>query len=356
MNAEAKVPLLEVTDLVKHFPVTRGVILRRRVGTVQAVDGISLQIAEGETLGLVGESGCGKSTAARTILRLIEPTSGSVRFKGQDIGTYDRKKLQALRREMQIVFQDPFASLNPRMTVHNIVEEPLSIHGVSRNQPANYVRDLLERVGLNPEHGNRYPHEFSGGQRQRIGVARALALKPRLIICDEPVSALDVSVQAQIINLLEDLQSEFGLTYLFVAHDLSVVRHMSDRVAVMYLGKIVETSDQKNLYLSPLHPYTQALLSAIPIPDPSRKVERERIVLRGDVPSPLNPPSGCRFHTRCFRAQEVAAGSDSLETIAVGRFQQRQVPKVCTTEEPPLQEHEPGHFAACHFVVPRKVV
>lgn len=356
MNAESRVPLLEVTDLVKHFPVTRGVILRRRVGTVQAVDGISLQIAEGETLGLVGESGCGKSTAARTILRLIEPTSGSVRFDGNDIGKYDRKKLQALRRDMQIVFQDPFASLNPRMTVHNIVAEPLSIHGVSRKQPPNYVRSLLERVGLNPEHGNRYPHEFSGGQRQRIGVARALALKPRLIICDEPVSALDVSVQAQIINLLENLQSEFGLTYLFVAHDLSVVRHMSDRVAVMYLGKIVETGDQKSLYQTPLHPYTQALLSAIPIPDPSRKVERERIVLRGDVPSPLNPPSGCRFHTRCFRAQEVAAGSDLLETVAVGRLQQRQVPKVCTTEEPLLQEHDPGHFAACHFVAPRKVV
>ncbi len=355
LNVQSTAPLLEVRDLVKHFPVTRGIIFRRRIGTVQAVDGISLSIADGETLGLVGESGCGKSTAARTILRLIEPTSGSVHFEGKDITRYDRKTLQALRRQMQIVFQDPFASLNPRMTVHNIVAEPLLIHGVSKNQPPDYVRGLLERVGLNPEHGNRYPHEFSGGQRQRIGVARALALKPKLIICDEPVSALDVSVQAQIINLLESLQSEFGLTYLFVAHDLSVVRHISDRVAVMYLGQIVETADQKSLYQEPLHPYTQALLSAIPIPDPSRIAERERIVLRGDVPSPLNPPSGCRFHTRCFRALEVAEGG-GVDTVAVGRVQQRQVPKLCATTQPPLQEHGPGHLAACHFVAPRKVV
>jgi len=354
MSPAVDAPLLEVRNLVKHFPVTKGILFQRQIGTVRAVDDISLSIQKGKTLGLVGESGCGKSTAARTILRLIEPTSGSIHFDGDDITNYGRKNMQTLRREMQIVFQDPFASLNPRMTVQSIVSEPLAIHGISKNEDRNYVPGLLERVGLNPEHGDRYPHEFSGGQRQRIGVARALALKPRLIICDEPVSALDVSVQAQIINLLMSLQNEFGLTYLFVAHDLSVIRHISDQVAVMYIGKIVETAEQEDLYTKPLHPYTQALLSAIPIPDPDRKRERERIILRGDVPSPLNPPSGCRFHTRCFRAREVAEGG-GVEIVAVGRLQ-GQVPKICTTEEPRLQEHDPSHFAACHFVTTRKVV
>lgn len=347
--------LLEVQDLVKHFPVTRGIVFRRRVGTVQAVDGLSFSIRQGETLGLVGESGCGKSTTARSILRLIEPTSGSVFFDGEDVTTVTKDRMRALRREMQIIFQDPFASLNPRMTVRTIVSEPLMIHKrFEQEGGTSYVEDLLERVGLNPEHASRYPHEFSGGQRQRIGVARALALKPRLIICDEPVSALDVSVQAQIINLLEDLQNEFHLTYLFVAHDLSVIRHISDRVAVMYLGKIVEVADRNQVYENPTHPYTQALLSAVPTPDPEKERQRERIILRGDVPSPLNPPTGCRFHTRCFRAGEVVATGEAIDTVSIG-LQDRKIPRICVEVEPPLEEREPGHLSACHFATVRRV-
>ncbi len=347
--------LLRVDHLMKHFPVTRGIIFKKEVGTVQAVDDISFSVGKGETLGLVGESGCGKSTTARVILRLIEPTSGSVAFEGEDITGASRDRMRALRREMQIIFQDPFASLNPRMTVRSIVAEPLVIHRLyDKSGGRRFVEDLLARVGLNPEHGNRYPHEFSGGQRQRIGVARALALRPKLIICDEPVSALDVSVQAQIINLLEDLQDELGLTYLFIAHDLSVVRHISDRVAVMYLGKIVELGDRTELYERPMHPYTQALLSAIPIPDPQKERSRERIVLRGDVPNPLNPPSGCRFHPRCFKAEAVGA-SGSVATVPVGR-QNRPLPQVCVEEEPPLSDHGRGHLAACHFAEVRRVI
>jgi oligopeptide/dipeptide ABC transporter ATP-binding protein len=347
--------LLRVEGLVKHFPVTRGIVFKRKIGLVQAVDGISFAIEPGKTLGLVGESGCGKSTTARAVLRLIEPTRGAVFFEGQDIVKLGRSKMRQLRREMQIIFQDPYASLDPRMNVRSIVSEPLTIHGTYKQEGGrSYVEELLTRVGLNPEHANRYPHEFSGGQRQRIGVARALALRPKLIVCDEPVSALDVSVQAQIINLLEDLQSQFGLAYLFIAHDLSVVRHISDNVAVMYLGKIVETAPRTELYEEPMHPYTQALLSAVPVPDPKHERGRERIILRGDVPSPLNPPAGCRFHTRCFRAEEVAAGG-GVETVKVGRLQ-RVIPKICAEEEPPLIDHAPGHSAACHFVTVRQVV
>jgi oligopeptide/dipeptide ABC transporter ATP-binding protein len=349
--------LLSVQHLVKHFPVTQGIIFKRQVGTVSAVEDVSLSIRKGETLGLVGESGCGKSTAARCILRLLEPTSGSLLFEGENFTHAGRGRMQDLRREMQIIFQDPFASLNPRMTVRSIVSEPLIIHGIyEREGGGSYVGDLLERVGLNPEHGNRYPHEFSGGQRQRIGVARALALRPKLIICDEPVSALDVSVQAQIVNLLEDLQDEFGLTYLFIAHDLSIVRHISDRVAVMYLGKIVEVGDRTDLYERPLHPYTQGLLSAIPVPDPHKERRRERVILRGDVPSPLNPPSGCRFHPRCFRAEEVAS-TQAVDTVVVGRSG-RLVPRLCTEEEPALVERGLGplHPAACHFAAVKDVM
>ncbi|MCA1831557.1 MAG: ABC transporter ATP-binding protein [Actinomycetota bacterium] len=326
--------LLRVEHLVKHFPVLRGIIFKSKVGTVQAVDDVSLSIRQGETLGVVGESGCGKSTTARTVLRLLEPTSGAIYYNGQDIVKFNKDQMRRLRREMQIIFQDPFASLNPRMTVRSIVSEPLVIHGIyEKSGGAKYVADLLERVGLNPEHGNRYPHEFSGGQRQRIGVARALALKPKLIICDEPVSALDVSVQAQILNLLEDLQNEFGLTYMFIAHDLSVVRHISDRVAVMYLGKVVEQADRDTLYERPMHPYTQALISAVPIPDPQKERDRKRIILEGDLPSPLNPPPACRFHTRCWKAQQI-----------------------CRDVEPPLEDHGNGHLVACHFAEEAKVL
>jgi peptide/nickel transport system ATP-binding protein/oligopeptide transport system ATP-binding protein len=326
--------ILRVENLVKHFPVTRGIIFKKKIGTVQAVDDISFAVRRGETLGLVGESGCGKSTTARVVLRLLEPTAGAIYFDGKNIVTFDRVQMRALRREMQIIFQDPYASLNPRMTVRSIVSEPLLIHGLFQEAGGEaFISDLLARVGLNPEHGNRYPHEFSGGQRQRIGVARALALRPRLIICDEPVSALDVSVQAQIVNLLEDLQDEFGLTYLFIAHDLSVVRHISDRVAVMYLGKIVELADRTSLYEEPMHPYTQALLSAVPIPDPQKERTRKRIILEGDVPSPLNPPPACRFHTRCWKAEQI-----------------------CRDVEPPLEDRGGGHFVACHFAEVEKVV
>ena len=324
-------PLLEVTDLVKHFPIKSGIVVDREVARVRAVDGVSLTLHEGETLGLVGESGCGKSTLCRAILQLTTPTSGSVRFAGQELVGRSRRDLRSMRRQMQMIFQDPFASLNPRKRVGQIVGDPLQLHGLARGaELKRRVQELLDRVGLQAEHYNRFPHEFSGGQRQRIGIARALALRPRLIVADEPVSALDVSVQAQIINLLEEVQDEFGLSYLFVAHDLGVVRHVSDRVAVMYLGKIVENSGADELYEKPIHPYSNALLSAVPIPDPKRNAARERLVLEGDVPSPIDPPPGCHFHTRCPWATDV-----------------------CTTDEPALLDHESGHAAACHH--PRNI-
>ncbi len=323
--------LLEVTDLVKHFPIKSGVLVDREVGRVRAVDGVSLTLDKGETLGLVGESGCGKSTLSRTILQLLEPTSGSVRFDGTEITGLRRRQLQPLRREMQMIFQDPYASLNPRKRVGQIVGEPMRLHKVASGDALRQrVEELLERVGLAPEHYNRFPHEFSGGQRQRIGVARALALHPKLIIADEPVSALDVSIQAQIINLLEELQEEFDLTYLFVAHDLGVVRHVSDRIAVMYLGKIVEIGPADELYEKPIHPYTASLLSAVPIPDPRENRNREHILLEGDVPSPANPPEACRFHTRCPKATEI-----------------------CSEVEPELVDYGNGHWAACHHPLNR---
>jgi len=317
-------PLVEVRNIVKHFPVTGGVLLRE-IAKVHALDDVSLTIESGETLGLVGESGCGKSTLGKLILRLEEPTSGQVLFEGEDILAYDAERLRKLREEMQIIFQDPFSSLNPRKSVAHIVGEPLLVHGMrSRADRENRVEELLEVVGLGREHMRRYPHQFSGGQRQRIGVARALALNPKLIICDEAVSALDVSIQAQVINLLQDLQDEFKLTYLFISHDLSVVEHISDRVAVMYLGKVVELADSITIYSNPLHPYTQALLGAAPVPDPYREISHT--ILKGDVPSPIHPPSGCRFRTRCPYAEQI-----------------------CTDHEPELRELAAGHTAACHF-------
>lgn len=326
--------LLSVRGLVKYFPLTRGILFKKKIGDVQAVDDVSFDLHRGETLGLVGESGCGKSTVARVLLRLYEPTAGVAVYKGRDIFELDKQALRAFRREVQIIFQDPYSSLNPRMTVGDIVAEPLDIQGSgTRRERREVVKGLLERVGLNPDHINRYPHQFSGGQRQRIGVARALALNPEVIICDEPVSALDVSVQAQVVNLLADLQDEFGLSYIFIAHDLSVVRHISDRVAVMYLGKIVETGDEEEIYEHPTHPYTQALLSAVPVPDPKLRGRRSRIILTGDVPSPADPPSGCRFRTRCWKAQDV-----------------------CAEQEPELVPRSRPHPDACLFSETREAV
>jgi oligopeptide transport system ATP-binding protein len=325
-------PLIQVEDLKMYFPITSGVLLNRHVGDVRAVDGVSLAINKGETVGLVGESGCGKSTVGRTILRLYRPTAGRVIFDGQDITLAEGSTLRAVRRRMQMIFQDPYSSLNPRMTAAGIISEPLEIHGVGvGRERRERVRDLLATVGMDPDYGDRYPHEFSGGQRQRIGVARALALHPDLIVADEPISALDVSIQAQVINLLERLQDEFGLTYLFIAHDLSVVRHISDRIAVMYLGKIVEMAGSRDLYERPLHPYSIALLSAVPIPDPAIEGRRRRIILTGDVPSPSSPPSGCRFHTRCWLRERL------------------NNPERCVAEEPVLREMATGHQVACHF-------
>ena len=328
--------LVQVRDLVKHFPITRGVFLQKQVGAVQAVDGVSFDVRRGETLGIVGETGSGKSTTARLVTRLLEATSGEIRFDGQDITKIKGKQLKAIRREMQMIFQDPYSSLNPRKTIGSIVAEPFVIHGLlpGKDERRKAVQELLETVGLNPEHYNRYPHEFSGGQRQRIGVARALALKPKLLIADEPVSALDVSIQAQVLNLLRELQREFGLTLIFIAHDLSVVRHMCDRVAVMYLGRFVEVGDADDLFSFPRHPYTGALLSAVPVADPSRH-GGTRQLLTGDVPSPADPPKACRFHTRCPKAQEL-----------------------CSVVDPPLEEKDPpsGILTACHFPLTREEV
>ncbi|MBM3548863.1 MAG: dipeptide ABC transporter ATP-binding protein [Alphaproteobacteria bacterium] len=324
----APAPFIEVDNLVKHFPIRKGFFSSSEAGTVRAVDGISFTVARGETLGLVGESGCGKSTTGRLMLRLIDPTSGALRYDGTDLARVSPKQMRERRRELQIIFQDPFSSLNPRMTVESIICEPLVIHGIG-NSASRRARahELLDVVGLARSYANRYPHEFSGGQRQRIGIARALALRPQFIVCDEPVSALDVSIQAQVINLMQDLQKEFGLTYLFISHNLAVIRHIADRVAVMYLGKIVELTDKHSLYADPKHPYTQALLSAIPIANPDRK--RQRVVLTGDVPSPINPPSGCHFHTRCPYAEAR-----------------------CKAIEPPLSDVGGGHQVACHLVQP----
>ena len=335
-DAGAAVPggdvLLEARNLVKHFPITRGILFQHKIGAVRAVDGVDLDLRRGETLGIVGESGCGKSTTARLLMRLLEPTSGQILFQGNDISRIKREPLKQLRRDVQIVFQDPYSSLNPRRRVGTIIAEPLVVHGLAgdASERKRKVQELMDRVGLNPEHYNRSPHEFSGGQRQRIGVARAIALEPKLLIADEPVSALDVSIQAQVLNLLKGLQREMGLTLIFISHDLSVVRHMCDRIAVMYLGKIVELAENQSLYGFPRHPYTGALLEAVPVPDPSGG-KRQRTVLHGDVPSPANPPKACRFHTRCPKAQER-----------------------CWTEEPLLDDKGSGSLAACHFPLSRE--
>jgi len=328
--------ILEIDGLVKHYPITRGVVFKKTIGHVKAVDGVSLALHSGETLGVVGESGCGKSTLARVLLNLEKPTAGTVRYKGSDIFKMDASALRRLRRQIQLVMQDPYTSLNPRMTVGDLIGEPFEIHRevAPKGSRAGKVRELLDLVGLNPEHINRYPHQFSGGQRQRIGIARALALRPEIIVCDEPVSALDVSIQAQVMNLLEKLQGEFGLSYIFIAHDLSVVRHLSERVAVMYLGKVVEVGTEDEIYDKPTHPYTQALLSAVPVPDPTVRETKAIIRLTGDVPSPADPPSGCRFRTRCWKAQDI-----------------------CATEEPALVERPTSaHPSACHFAEVREIV
>jgi oligopeptide transport system ATP-binding protein len=320
-------PLIQVRHLKKYFPITRGIV-QRHVGDIKAVDDVSFSIYKGETLGLVGETGCGKTTVGRTIIRLYEPTAGQVVFDGVDLATLKGGELRRLRRRMQMIFQDPYASLNPRMAVGSIIAEPLEVHRVARGQAKRErVQELLQLVGLNPNFANRYPHEFSGGQRQRIGIARALALNPALIICDEPISSLDVSIQAQVVNLLEDLQDRLGLTYLFIAHDLSMVRHISNRMAVMYLGKIVELTDRDEIYLNPLHPYTQALMSAVPVPDPELEAKQHRIILEGDLPSPASPPQGCNFNTRCPKVMDV-----------------------CFEQDPEFIEVKPGHFCACHLV------
>lgn len=328
-SADGKKVLVEVTNLKKYFPIKSGIVFQREVAAVKAVDGVSFKIYEGETLGLVGESGCGKSTTGRTILQLYRPTSGSVKFEGQEITDLKGNALRRMRRKMQMVFQDPYASLNPRMSVGRIVAEPLVVHNIgTKKEREERVAELLELVGLNPYFVRRYPHEFSGGQRQRIGLARSLALNPKFIVADEPISALDVSIQAQVVNLLEKLQQDLGLTYLFIAHDLSMVRHLCDRVAVMYLGKVVEIAESEELYTNPLHPYTQALLSAVPVPDPVVEEKRQRIILKGDVPSPINPPKGCNFNTRCPVSVDV-----------------------CFDEDPELVEVLPEHWVACHRVI-----
>ncbi|WP_441247833.1 ABC transporter ATP-binding protein [Kitasatospora sp. McL0602] len=330
-------PILKVDGLVKHFPLTQGIVLKRRIGAVQAVDGISFELHKGETLGIVGESGCGKSTVAKVLMNLERATAGQVHYKGQDITCMSGKALKAVRRNIQLVFQDPYTSLNPRMTVGDIIGEPFEIHPevAPKGSRRKAVQDLLEVVGLNPEYINRYPHQFSGGQRQRIGIARGLALRPEIIICDEPVSALDVSVQAQVINLLDQLQSEFNLSYVFIAHDLSIVRHISDRVGVMYLGKMVEIGTEEQIYEHPTHPYTQALLSAVPVPDPTGREDRQRIILSGELPSPANPPSGCRFRTRCWKAQTRCGEEEPL------------------LANPEGMAGEALHRSACHFAAER---
>ncbi|MFB8438622.1 ABC transporter ATP-binding protein [Streptomyces niveus] len=343
MTSRSAEPILEVRDLVKHFPLTQGILFKRQIGAVKAVDGVSFQLAPGETLGVVGESGCGKSTVARMLVNLERPTSGEIRYKGEDITRLSGRALKAVRRNIQMVFQDPYTSLNPRMTIGDIIGEPFDIHPevAPKGDRRRRVQDLLDVVGLNPEYINRYPHQFSGGQRQRIGIARGLALRPEIIVADEPVSALDVSVQAQVINLMERLQNEFDLSYVFIAHDLSIVRHISDRVGVMYLGRIIEIGTDTQIYDHPTHPYTQALLSAVPVPDPAAREGRERIILTGEVPSPAHPPSGCRFRTRCWKAQERC----TLEVPLLA------VPAVFRDTHGPAE-----HDSACHFAEERQVV